>query len=400
MEILLHEKTRQILTKLEQKHFDVSRFDCDIVELDSIFSWFENKNKNESKDKQTQFLIEALNAALLKDIRNKILPKEKKEKDTNRRWGKVKFFLLAVAGTLFFGCEGFDGIITVLSLFKSIPTVAVFAIGTVFSLLSIIVFYSFDLLAISKHLGVKVSKAGELLDNYLDQLKQIKAIRESILIKYNKMSPVELEEVLRIIEVLVKRHEELDDARQKLKDALNNKGLKFAKIITAGIAGIIFFSGGYFAGQTVALSIAGLFLTTVATTFWPVVVVSLVVALAAFSVYWFVERPGIENLISRWVGLDKDKIDILCEPEAVEEEKSQLQNLQSIISGTCTAQKEFGAMETRFKELEVGNKILKHQLQRHDPTFSFSKDYSSGFFPVSESEKKSSMCAPQSLSFS
>ncbi|WP_019215895.1 hypothetical protein [Legionella tunisiensis] len=35
---------------------------------------------------------------------------------------------------------------------------------------------------------------------------------------------------------------------------------------------------------------------------------SLLAGVAAFGVYWYVERLGIENLIASYVGLDQEKL--------------------------------------------------------------------------------------------
>ena len=66
---------------------------------------------------------------------------------------------------------------------------------------------------------------------------------------------------------------------------------------------------------------------SIAATAWPILLSSVAVGLAAFSVYWFVERPGIENLIGRWRGLDKEKVDMLCKSKVVDRETEKLHNL-------------------------------------------------------------------------
>ncbi len=48
-------------------------------------------------------------------------------------------------------------------------------------------------------------------------------------------------------------------------------------------------------------------------TFWPVLVFSLIIGLAAFGVYWYVERPSIELFVSKKFGLDKEQIETFCE---------------------------------------------------------------------------------------
>ena len=75
--------------------------------------------------------------------------------------------------------------------------------------------------------------------------------------------------------------------------------------------GLVFFSGGFFTGQSLALALLGLFCASISASFWPILLVSIAVGLAALSVYWFVERPELEKLVGRWFGRDPEKIELL-----------------------------------------------------------------------------------------
>ena len=124
-----------------------------------MLDWLEKKHQINNDDEF--FLIAFLQASLLKDLNDSLnlsAPKKDKTKKVSLS-KKAKFGLLAIAGTIYFGCEGFDGITAILGAFSSIPNIAFFAVGTLFSILSVIVFYSFDLVEISKNLGVKFSDA-------------------------------------------------------------------------------------------------------------------------------------------------------------------------------------------------------------------------------------------------
>lgn len=349
IKIKLSEKTKALVKQLEAINAAAIPHIlqvCDEIELEDFKDWFK---KEQILDKEANFLIESLHAALLKDLLTDLqcsstAPTSKKQKPKPSWSSRAKFIFLAIAGTIFFGCEGFDGITAMLGIF-SLPTVAIFAAGTLFSLLSIVVFYSFDLVEISKNLGVKVKHAPKMLDIYLKEFGKIKEIREQIAkSNFVQISDEELEKNLAVIDMLIQRHKALDKDRQKFKDAMNNKFLQGVKITTAATIGIIFFSGGFFAGQTVALAVAGLFVASVAATAWPIVLASLVVGLAALSVYWFVERPGIEKLISRRAGLDPKKIEQLCGDKAVREESENLANLKEKLTS------EKGVREVRKKE--------------------------------------------------
>ncbi|WED43130.1 hypothetical protein [Legionella cardiaca] len=333
------------------------------IERPTLLEWFEKTPM--SSDDDEIFLMASLHASLLKDFYDSIKKPsmQVKEKKKPVNWySKIKYAVLAIAGTIYFGCEGFDGITAIMGIFSSIPTLAIFAAGTLFSILSVIVFYSFDLVEISKNLGVKSSDAPQLLDVLLDEFKQIKVLRLELAKASNKTQE-QLQSDLAIANMLLKRHQELDEARKKLKEALSNPKLKMAKILTAAVAGIIFFSGGFFAGQTVAMAVAGLFMASVAATFWPIVLASIVVGLAAFSVYWFVERPGIENLISRWKGLDKEKIDALCKSRVVDRETEKLQGLIDNLNEKVDLHSRHATSDLQVSQLTEEVSRLRSQLE-------------------------------------
>ncbi|KTD64746.1 coiled-coil domain-containing protein [Legionella spiritensis] len=291
------------------------------------------KNIELQRDNE-RFLLESLYVSLMKDM-NRALAKNGQKKEAKKHksgsWAnKIKLLGLAIAGIVYFGCEGFDGVTALLGIFN-LPALTIFLVGIGFSLLSIVVFCAFDLVEISHNLGVDFKSSRKIIDIYLEEIKSLKAIRRTIRDNYsNSQSDAEITQYLELIEILQKKHEMLNEARQQLQKSLNKPWLKAGKIATAGIAGIIFFSGGFFAGQTVALAVGGLFAAGALTpTFWPIILASVLVGLAALSVYWFVERPGIENLIGRWVGLDKEKIDTFCDKDKVAKEARKLSALQS-----------------------------------------------------------------------
>ena len=159
------------------------------------------------------------------------------------------------------------------------------------------------------------------------------------------------------------QYEALDEAREKINQLRENKFLSFAKYMAAAIAGLLFFSGGFFAGQTVALAIGSLFTLSAASLFWPVLVVSLVVGLAAFGVYWFVERPGIENLVSRWYGLEQEKIDAFSDEEIVATEKDWLSTLEEKIKDFAekleNAEHSMAVKDAKIAELELALQQLQ-----------------------------------------
>lgn len=363
MTVLLSTTSQDLIAKLSEKDKSLMQpFQQTAIDRASLLKWLE-QSSSVGGNEATFFLLTSLQASLLNDLNASLNPNVNKKEKSGKggKAAKAKLALLALAGTIYFGCEGFDGVTSVMGVFSSVPTIAFFTAGTLFSILSIVVFFSFDLVEISKNLGVKPSEAPKLLDVLLDEFKQIKLLRARLSKSANK-SLSELEEDLAIAKMLLKRHEDLDKARTQLKLALENPYLKAGKMITAAVAGVIFFSGGFFAGQTVALAISSLFVATMTATAWPIVAASIVVGLAAFAVYWYVERPGIENLIRRWRGLDKEKMDQLCKSKVVDRETDKLQNLIEGIEEKIALHRINTTAQSQVQKLEGEISSLKQQL--------------------------------------
>lgn len=368
MAITLSTTSQDLISKLCEKNANFALQSTTTIEREALLAWLKQTYQINS-DEDTFFLIASLQASLLKDLHDSLNSGPKNEdKSKAVGWSDIsEFVYLATAGTVYFACEGFGGVAAIVGLFSSVPNLALFAVGTLFSLLSVIAFYSFDLVEISKSLGIKSSETPKLLDVLLDEFKQIKNIRSQLAKSANKTKE-ELECDLAIARMLLKRHEELNEARMKIKEALEHPYLKAGKAITAAIAGVIFFSAGFFAGQTVAVAIASLFVTSIAVTAWPILVASVAVGIAAFSIYWFVERPGFENLISRWKGLDKEKVDKLCKSDVVERETEKLQNLIHELEEKINLHQVNTNGQTRVHELETEVRRLNIQIEEMTKT--------------------------------
>ena len=290
-------------------------------------------NKPMESSKKSRFLLESLCASLLQDLHDSFLDTDPDHDKLEKKPAGLLFFLLAAAGTLLAICEGFDGIASILSLFTAVPTLAVFIAGIVFSALSVVVFYGFDLIEISKNLGVSLGRSRELLDVFLEQTAYINNLRKEIDDCYPEISDLaERQELREMVNMLVSRSNALDEARKKYAMELNNPYLKAAKLVTASVAGVLFFGGGFFAGESLALAIAGLFVVPALVPLWLVFVASTTVGLSAFSIYWCVERPGLENLVGRWMALDKDKIDAFAGDDVVTKQKQDLHILEKKVA--------------------------------------------------------------------
>lgn len=154
------------------------------ADLAALISWLNKEQKYPKKSKKKQqkieFILVSLRTALLHDLFLSMKGDEiklPKEEEHNTPIDKIKFTVLTMAGILVAACQGFDGIVTMLSIFNLSSSMILVA-GFAFSFLSVIVFCGFDLVKVSKALGVKLSDAYKLLDAYLLQLQMIKSIRK------------------------------------------------------------------------------------------------------------------------------------------------------------------------------------------------------------------------------
>ncbi|MFI4963351.1 MAG: hypothetical protein ACHP6H_05795 [Legionellales bacterium] len=298
------------------------------IDWDDLIAWL-NTPIGIDLEAELELVVASLCVELLKDLRSS-LPGTIENTPVDANIGadnRVQFILLVFAGTLVAACEGFDGVTTILSVL-SLPAVFVFIAGLAFSLLSILVFCGFDLIQVSRQLNINVMDAPKLLDSYLDQMKEIKLLRNRIeSYTLASLTLAELEELQRIICMLEWRLTALKKSSSQFNIALNSPSIHFMKSTFTIMAGLLFFGGGFFAGQSVAVFVLGLFASSIPA-FWPVVLFSCLVGLAALTVYWYMERPALQKLISGWVGLDEDKIERLCDERKFKKEEIKLERLK------------------------------------------------------------------------
>lgn len=303
-------------------------------------------------NKKQQFLIELLYNAILKDFLNTLPPLSAPAAEKKKGlFSRFKFLLLALSGTIYFGCEGFDGITAILSI-TSLPPMAVFGAGVMFFMLSIAVFHTFGLVDIANDLGVEFRHAPKIVNLYHNELQLLKSLRKQMDQGIGKKKLPEIEHELALAQLLQQRYQTVDRVSLALNKALNSPKLKIAKVITTAVAGVIFFSGGFFAGQTVSIAVAALFLVAATPTFWPVMLASFTVGFMALSIYWYVERPALESRIGRWVGLDKDKLEKLIDREEMEREKTKFDNLVECLTDKHHHLSKITALEKKIETLE------------------------------------------------
>ena len=326
----------------------LNSLDNDELSRDALVSWL---TRDIPHNKKSRLLLESLRVALLKDLHESFLMPEKctekKKKKPSGWFGTLKLTLLAIAGTVLAVCEAFDGISSILGLFTTLPTVLIFSLVIVSSALSVSVFFGFDLVEISRNLGVKFGRSRQMLDIFMDQVEQIDVIKKDIDDCYSETTDTaELQFFQRTIEMLRIRYNYLDGVRATYTSALKNPYLRVAKLVMASISGAVFFCGGFFAGQSLAIMVGSLFAASVSATFWPIILVGAVVGLAALCIYWFVQRPGLTNLVGRWLGLDRDKIDVFAGDEFVEGRKEELLKLETSVALVQGMRKQLSRLST------------------------------------------------------
>ncbi|WP_298627576.1 hypothetical protein [uncultured Legionella sp.] len=300
-----------------------------------------------------EFILASLHAELLRDLLIsmqgiKLLDNKIIEEDPPFS-NQAEFILLAIAGTLLAACEGFDSIASLMSVL-SFPALSILAAGVAFAALSIFVFYGFDLVQVSQNLGIKLKESPKLLDVYLLQMAELKAIRRTMeSANLVTLSVEDLEQYLFTLAILQKRLKALCLSSEQFDLALNSGDMEVTETIVSWMAGLLFFGSGFFAGQSVALFFFELCMATVAPTFLPVVLFSLGIGVAAFCIYWNVERIGIKALIGSWFGLDEEKIKTLCDPEKLVGETLKQDNLMDQILSTKAVLQELAALQRMNK---------------------------------------------------
>ncbi|GGI84342.1 hypothetical protein [Legionella impletisoli] len=296
------------------------------VERRELITWL---NQTIPSDKSTRFLIESFFTSLLQDLRQSFSHEPLTPQPKQPWYRKATFFGLAIAGTLLAICEGFDGVASLFGLLPAISPLFLIGAGVVFSILSVAVFYGFDLAGISDNLGVKFKQTPKLLDVLLEQTAEIKKLRKYIDSHFHKAKTAEeLDEMRMMIRMLRGRYEALQGAREEYQRSLNNPVINTTKSVVGVLTGVLFFSGGFFTGQSLGIAIAGLMGVSAAVTFPPILILSVLAGLAAFSLYWYLEKPGVENLVSDWFGLNKEKIEQFSDENEVAKQLQKLDVLE------------------------------------------------------------------------
>lgn len=279
--------------------------------------------------KETELVKVSLFVSLLSDLLACLPGEEEPEKVEEISWSnRFQFVFWALTGTLVAACQGFDSVATILSLCSFIPSWLILVVSVAFAIFSVAVFYSLELFQVSEILGVKFMDTSKLLDMYLLELNEIKRIRRRITTyRLAELALDELEQIKQLVSMLQIRLDAITQDAEQFDKALNSMGIKIARTLFSCMTGLLFLGGGFLAGQTVAIFVLSLFMTTVSPTFLPVILFSVFVGLAALGLYWCIQHGELNKNISGWFGLDANTITQLSDVAYMQKQNKKLENI-------------------------------------------------------------------------
>lgn len=282
-----------------------------------------------------------LHALLLNDLYHGlfILPAPKPSPPPPSLFNQWLFYGLALAGTIYALASGFNGIVSFLMLSSSFPSWVIVFAGLCFSILSIALFYGFGLVSIAEDLNITLTESRHMLDAMAEQKILLRQIKDHLLAEQAqeqrlKQTQPNLElrsasERHQIALMLLARYRALEQIRDLYTEHVSDIPVHILTFGIEVVLAMVFFNGGFASGQALAMALIGAFMSSVSTTFWPVILISVVVAVSVLSLYWFVQRPQLETLIGRWLGRDPEKIALLFD-------QSDLQAFESLVETSRT----------------------------------------------------------------
>lgn len=331
-----HEELRALMKQIREKSFDLDSskvkhisFDAKYDKLLAKFSqgfFLEPRMMRFQQENLRLLQLHRLHFALFGE---EIVKTNKAKK--NSFISQVQFALLALAGTIFAICDGFDAVTSVLSLFGVFPYWLIFLLGFAFSLLSVVIFLSLAFVEISTNLDVHWGGFKSLLDVFVLQVETVDLIIIKIIqqihqnrirsninnvtfddqhhqlkIRFEEQNK-NLESLFLVYVNLIEVQRDLYQERLYYQNQQNRVQFKIVTYIISIFSGILFFSTGFFAGQSLAVTILNATQAIVFTSDFPVMLTSIIVGLASFSIFWFAESQNMELMVSRWFGIEKDK---------------------------------------------------------------------------------------------
>lgn len=259
-------------------------------------------------------------------------------------WSYLHLSFLGFAGTVCSICSGFDGSVSILTLFIGIPSWTVFLVGFALSLVLVVLFYGLDFIEISDNLNVRLHQSNQSVEQAVTQADLVELfinkIKERLcLIKASIVSPDsnvisqgadEISKMESLLKMLLVRQDDLSLMRKEYRKEIERTYVRLLKAFANILIGLLFFNAGFFTGQVLSVVIFSAFIAAgISATAWPVLLISIFVGLASLNLYWYKDRAIVERLACRWVGLDEDKINRLPDDDFIGKQKTELETLLS-----------------------------------------------------------------------
>ncbi|MDF1757181.1 MAG: hypothetical protein P1U74_02655 [Legionellaceae bacterium] len=333
-DILLSNETTKLLNKINLEE------NIKISTISDVSSYL-NREITDTNISNLSYLDASFRLALLNNLITHYEVKKTTDKKNLDFKAKATILFLAFLGILYSTCNGFAGGAAILTLFLGIQNWVFILVGAILAIIYITLFLGLDIPKIAERFNFKLFNSNNVLDLLVSQNKLLKVLLIEVKDKIDnhneyirnayeknvdpslyKTNEAELIELLELLGALTKQQENLSIIKKEYIHKLQQPHVRALKLVFPIVTDMLFFSYGFFTGQAIATLISiAFFAGTISTSSLPVIIISIIAGLVAVCLYWANDRFNVENFASSWVGLDSDKIELLPNPEEIENKK-------------------------------------------------------------------------------
>lgn len=233
---------------------------------------------------------------------------------TKPKKSRAWLWIIAILGTMWTACAGFDGITSFLGLFLPETSFIVYFFGITFAILSTFIYYGFDLEKISHKLETPLIRTKNKLAYFTKQQRALERGLNTLRAKCLHIIETNCKDKIALLQEIKHRHKLLKAISRSIfakhasiRDVSKSDswGVWFSKKLVAVVAGIIFSANGFFVGQSIILWIFGMKLSVaiaIPVLFTLIIVLGTVCAAAAFCSFWYMEKLGMYALVDKLKG--------------------------------------------------------------------------------------------------
>lgn len=242
---------------------------------------------------------------------------------------RIRFYICAIFGMVNNALGGFNGMAAISSLFTNnlwiiIPPALIFA------LINAIIFVGFDFSQVASRLGIQAFTKPPILTLLLEQKEQLESLCQHASELAGSTDLSAQKYAYFIFKMLNQQWHEFKSIKAQWQAQYYlSTTVKRTKQITGYMCTLLFLFCGYFNGQSGALFILGISNITVALsnpiTASIMIGIGILSAMGAASFYLFLQRHGVESLVSKLMGYDQEAMQTLCD-------RDRLSKLESTIS--------------------------------------------------------------------